>query len=188
MIAYEKADGSTQKLFQQVAKKVNKDVAEKVNLEVMFAKDADNGEQLHVLKKSSYDVFGYVDFTNLKRRAAGGPDAVAFIDFNDWEAASVGEREGMIDHLLTQIEIAKNKDGEIITDSAKRPKLKRRQYDLLLTGFKDVVERHGAAAPESRAFSVCKPAFAQLNLWDGENPSESVSLKKLKGKNAKDAE
>lgn len=161
---YEMADDSTCKQMQQLVKKMHKPLAEaKVNISVGFAVGEDDEM---VVKEGGYEVDGKVTFIPTENRVHGSADVRITLDKHKWEQANVDEREGIMDHMLTQIDVrTKSKTGEVIRDSAGHPKLKRRKFDLRLCEFSSVVEEHGQHAPGAKVAKHLNGVFGQLMLF-----------------------
>lgn len=86
--------------------------------------------------------------TKLKGRIKGAADADIEIDWITWKGLNQAERVALLDHELEHLELAKDDEGNAELDDAMRPKLKSRPHDLILGGFRSVIERHKGAALE----------------------------------------
>lgn len=88
-------------------------------------------------------------------------DAEIQIDETRWDGLSDQQRLALMDHELTHIELVMD-EGAIATDDDGRPKLKMKSYDWVLTGFEQVVRRHGEAALEhpaaKKVWTLCEQA------------------------------
>ena len=85
----------------------------------------------------------------LKDRAKGMGDAEILIDRDEWETMGASSRLALIDHELTHIELATDKNGNVKRDDLGRPKLAIRPHDREFGWFDEVAQRHGTASVES---------------------------------------
>ena len=77
-------------------------------------------------------------------QALGMPDAVILIDENLWgmRIPDPKQRRALLDHELTHLLVKRDEDG-VVYNECGRPKLEMRQHDWELTGFAEVMKRHG---------------------------------------------
>lgn len=82
---------------------------------------------------------------NAANRLLTALDVVIEIDKDTWDELDEKQQRALLDHELTHLEL--DPDKKRYTDD--RPVLKTRKDDWVLTGFYEVVQRHGAAALEA---------------------------------------
>lgn len=117
-------------------------VAFKVNVLCVFAKAEDKkGFPLPAVKLHGRSCYATIRAVSDADRAAGMPDAVMTIDHFLWETLSPERQVALLDHELTHIELS---GGE----SSAGVSLAMRKHDWELSGFFDVVKRHGKDAIE----------------------------------------
>lgn len=120
---------------------------EGITVSALFVFDDESGDG--VLKHQGYDAGAVVRITPLRDRAAGMADAQIVIDRSNWLTLSQPQRDALIDHELTHLTRAVDKEtGEPLCDAIDRPKLKMRKHDHQFGWFDQVAERHGEASPE----------------------------------------
>lgn len=89
---------------------------------------------------------------NERDRLLTGYDAIIEVDALEYGELSPSRRSALFDHELTHLEIARGtRSGHVKYNADGRPKLQMRPDDWTLTGFADVVERHGTEANEACA-------------------------------------
>lgn len=107
-----------------------------------------------------------IKLVKIKDRIHNGLDAAIDIDKERWENYSDGERRALLDHELTHLVIVRDGDGVMKTHDDMRPKLAMRPDDFTLTGFHEVIERHGTDAIEFQSIkTVSKRWEQQLFAW-----------------------
>ena len=125
----------------------------------------DDESSAPVLKHQGYPAGAVIRITPLKDRALGIADAVVVIDRASWLALSQPQRDALIDHELTHLERAVDKDtGEMRVDILGRPKLKMRRHDHQIGFFSGVAARYGEAAPEVRLARSLLSEMRQLEF------------------------
>lgn len=164
---YELVDDKTNQLIQAVLIQHHDELlAEKVTLQAAFTVDIDDeGDESPCLKHHGYPALAKVQITAYVDRVRGIPDAKLTIDRCEWNLMSKSRKEALIDHELTHLTIARDKEGVAKRDDLGRPKLKMRIHDWELTGFASVVERHGEASVESAQIVRFQEAYGQLCLF-----------------------
>jgi hypothetical protein len=150
---------------QELAKKVMRKshpklLAADVTLCFLFARNAENPP----ISKNGWPAKALVKINNLKDRVAGLADATILIDEAGWDEWDADHRLAIIDHELTHLQVRRNKVGAIAYDDANRPKLKARLHDFEVCGFHEIVQRHGASAPEAQAFAHVHAHWVQQDL------------------------
>ncbi len=113
------------------------------------------------LKHHGYPAAAIIRAMPQKDRAAGSADVRLVINAGWWEEASKRQREALLDHELTHLELQRDENGTVKTDDCGRPKIKIRSHDFQVGGFEEVVKRHKADAPESRTFYDAHKVFTQ---------------------------
>jgi len=121
-----------------------------------------------------------VELVPAKNRLDGMADARITFDSIEWSGLREDIRRSIVDHELTHLvpvvkarteevsvpgepgKYTKVKRYDVATDDAGRPKLKIRAHDWELGGFKEVIERHGEAAYDRRAFRSVVERFKQV--------------------------
>jgi hypothetical protein len=138
---------------------------EGVTLAGLFAFDTESSES--VLKHQGYPAGAVVRITPLKDRALGIADATIVVDRAGWLALSQRQRNALIDHELTHLEVKTDeeegaKDPVPVFDALGRPKLLMRKHDHQFGWFDEVAQRHGEASPEVRQARVLMESSGQL--------------------------
>lgn len=89
-----------------------------------------------------------IKITSLRDRALGVADAVMLIDGDHIHEWSTPELDALIDHELTHLELATDKDGNLKRDDLDRPCLVMRLHDWEFGWFDEVARRHGDKSGE----------------------------------------
>lgn len=107
----------------------------------VFASNEDkNGMPRPAVKLHGWPAYAVIRVTPERDRAIGVPDAVITIDKHRWYGMSDAHQAALIDHELTHLCADDGEDGET--------ELTLQKHDWQLSGFADVVKRHGAASIE----------------------------------------
>jgi hypothetical protein len=163
---YAKIDKETKSILDEVLKTHQKDLnANSVKFDVLFgyAPVNDEGEQTGpALKIHGYPTNSISRIVNLRDRVKGNADAEVILDGDTWESLTNEQKAAVIDRALEQFELARNIDGEVITDNHGRPKLKMRQADWMLSMFNSIAIRHGAASPEVEQLKIFTDKCSQI--------------------------
>lgn len=138
---------------------------EGVTIAGLFAFDTESS--LPVLNHQGYPAGAIVRITPLKDRALGMADATIVVDRAGWLALSARQRNALIDHELTHLEVKTEeeegaKDPVPVYDALGRPKLVMRKHDHQFGWFDEVAKRHGEASPEVRQARVLMEKSGQL--------------------------
>lgn len=162
-VTYEKAPPAVLELIRQVMKEHHERLCPMVAVGAVMAysSDARPAVKLHGAACAAT-----IRLTNPRQRRAveGTPDAIITIDGNRWEFLSPAQQQALLDHELTHLElIYKDASPELASDG--RPKLRMRPDDWTLTGFAEVVERHGPDALEMMSLKELRQKHGQLLLW-----------------------
>lgn len=127
--------------------------------------DDEEGNPGPPLKHNGYPAAAVVEVTKVKQRLFGMPDAVIWIDKEHWEDLNDTEQDALLDHELTHLEIAKDKDDNPKSDDQGRPVLKIRLHDFQIGGFDSVVRRWGTSSLEQQqVHKVHKQQTEQLRF------------------------
>jgi len=104
------------------------------------------------LKLNGWPCHATVRKTSVQQRLGGMADALITLDALHWDTLDEPARIALLDHELTHLTVAKDKEGFPKSDDAGRPVLSTRLHDWQLGGFREVASRHQQAAPEVVAF------------------------------------
>jgi hypothetical protein len=116
-----------------------------------------------VLKHQGYPAQAVVRITPLRERALGVADATIIVDRSNWLTLSQRQRNALIDHELTHLTRALDKDTQQpVFDVLDRPKLTSRRHDHQFGWFDEIAQRHGDASPEIRQAKHLVEASGQL--------------------------
>jgi hypothetical protein len=150
---YAKVDVETSQIFEEVLGENHDEMtAIGVTFDILFgyAPVNDEGERTgNALKIHGFPTNSISSIVNLKNRVKGNADAEIVLDGDIWPDLTIEQKKAVLDRAVEQFEISRNIDGEVITDTHGRPKLKMRQADWCISVFTDIVKRHGVNAPES---------------------------------------
>jgi hypothetical protein len=78
----------------------------------------------------------------------GRGDAEITLDGDQWGDLSTDQQLAVVDHEVHKIVVRRSIEGEVLYDTAGRPKLQKRQYDVRVGWFSIIAERHGVASSE----------------------------------------
>lgn len=119
-----------------------------------------------------YPALAKIKITSHKDRVHGLGDAELIIDAYEWATLSDAEKDALIDHELTHLElrlVEDEKTGAMVVDrdDQERPKMKLRKHDHQFGWFSDVVRRHGRASQEWQQYEAfADPTGGPLvQLW-----------------------
>lgn len=187
MATYARADAEALRIVKDQMEKYHSELLDaEVTIDVLFAHASvdENGDQKGVaLKHHGYRAAAVVRIVSLKDRTKGMADAEIVIDGDEWPTIPDDQRDALIDHELTHLELKLDDEtGLVVRDDLGRPKLKMRLHDWQFGFFDAVVRRHGLASPESLQINnfLDDPARKQLYLFggeDGEKPKRGRSSK-----------
>lgn len=139
------------------------------SLFVYATKDKEGQPKGPAIKYSRQQADSKTVIVKAENRLTGGPDVIIQLDGDRWNDWSAKEQAAVIDEALERIEPVfseEDDDGNVDQelDDSGRPKLRIRDYDMTVTGFKSIAERHGADSPFVRKaegfvkdFSVITP-------------------------------
>jgi hypothetical protein len=151
-----------------------------VTIGVLMASNPDGG----AVKVGGHEAAAAIRVTNPRDRLQGMPDCSLLIDADRWEGLEDGERRALLDHELCHPvprPLPPDPDdpdapARFLLDDAGRPKLKTRKDDWCLTGFAEVVERHGRHALEAQAVRSLATRFRQELFPWGDDQAPTVPL------------
>jgi len=102
-----------------------------------------------VFKSDGDSAVGRVRPASAIERLLGKYDLRIEIDGYVWETLSEEQQRALLDHELTHLEIKRDAEGTIKRNADGTPRFMRRAHDWHLTGFREVVARHGRHALEA---------------------------------------
>lgn len=117
-------------------------------------------EALHAVKWHGSAAAAVARKYDLKRRLQTGYDCEILVDGATWDGTGDAGRLALIDHELTHFVVLKDDNGPKMDDIG-RPRLKLRPDDFLITGFVEVVERHGEYAGEAQSVKKVHEAIVR---------------------------
>lgn len=132
----------------------------RVRIDCLFAFE-EEGEGPAVMLHG-YPCAAVVRKVSYKNRVMGRGDAEIVIDREWWESATARQRDALIDHELTHLEIPLDKYGEIKRDRAGRPRLHMRLHDWQLGGFEVIARRWAKDAAEVAMANDFMDRFGQF--------------------------
>lgn len=80
-------------------------------------------------------------------RCGGSSDCGIFIDSFAWDDATDAQRRAWVDHALASFHPVIRANA-LVTDQARRPRVKKRKPQMLCAGYPDVLRRHGVDSLE----------------------------------------
>lgn len=133
-----------------------------VTVGVLFVFDDEESSD-SVLKYQGYPAQAVARITPLRDRAMGLADALIVVDRANWVALTQSQRDALIDHELTHLTRALDKETQRPkSDVLGRPKLRMRQHDHQFGWFDEIAQRHGEASPEVRQATRLMESSGQL--------------------------
>lgn len=120
---------------------------EYVSLCILMAYRDDDSDEPPV-KHDGYPCAAVISVIPYKQRVDKRADAEIIIDQKKWVDFTEPQQRALLDHEITHLEIQVDEDGLVKTDDTGRPKLKLRNHDCQLGGFRAVAQRYGADAIE----------------------------------------
>jgi hypothetical protein len=107
-----------------------------------------NDEEVPSLKLHGAYALATIKPIKRKARTHTPHDALIEIDNPQWKILSPQCKKALIDHEITHLVLKLGKNGEPKLDDLDRPIVGTRPDDFTLTGFLEVIKRHGNAALE----------------------------------------
>ena len=103
-------------------------------------------------------------------------DAEIEIDADEWPDLTKDQQWALLDHELTHLAVKRDKDGAIKLSDDLRPVLKIIPDDWILTGFREVVVRHGDNAMEAQALRslCCEEDGQRLFPWASKTKPRAI--------------
>lgn len=153
-VIYEQAERAVYQLAERIISDhhphlVAQDGSQIVRLCILTAaRSADDKSGEPAVSWHGYAAGAVVSVIPYKQRVDKRADAEIIIDAKWWDAATQRQRDALLDHEITHLELKKDKHGFVETDDEGRPKLKLRLHDWQLGGFHSIALRYGSAAPE----------------------------------------
>jgi hypothetical protein len=113
------------------------------------------------VKAGGYPALACIKITSLKNRVKGMADAEITIDAEAFKNMNALQQKALIDHELYHLIVARDKENNIKTDDANRPKLRMRKHDHQMGWFKAIAIRHKQNSPE---------VYQANLLWNSDAP------------------
>ncbi len=157
---FTQAEGDTMAIIRKVIGEHHHELKKaQVKIDCLFASNEDND----AITLHGYKCAAVVRKISYKNRVMGRGDAEITIDALWWEDATDRQKEALISHELTHLQVVYNtKTNAIKRDGADRPKLSMRLHDWQLGGFEEVAKVFGKDAPEVVLARDFKERFGQL--------------------------
>lgn len=164
--SYEKANPDVMRLLEAVVKQHHKDLAkEGVRVGVTMVECEDGPAVTHAGQPCA----AKVELVTLAKRVHAPVDAIIQVDEAIWKELNGEARNALIDHEVTHLELVRDAKEKVKRAADGRPKIRLRPDDWMLTGFAEVVKRHGRAALEYQALRSLDEQHGQL-LFDWARP------------------
>lgn len=100
------------------------------------------------VKAGGYPALACIKANSLANRIKGLADALITIDGDSYDSMSEAQQKALIDDQLYCLMITRDKEQNIKTDDASRPKLRLKKCDYRLSWFREIAVRHGSNSPE----------------------------------------
>lgn len=113
-----------------------------------------------------------IQVTPYRYRVLSVADAQITVDADIWDILTNRQRDALIDHELTHLELSVDDSGAVVRDDCERPKMRIRKHDRVLGAFDSVVCRHGESSPEHRQWEAIAEAKTQQWLFAPEVDEE----------------
>ena len=147
MSTYEKATNEVRKRVLAVMGKYHGHLVDaEVMIDVVMArpKTDENGDSMGAaIRVQGYVALACIRVLGLRDRVTRDYDAEMMLDANHWEISSDEDRNAIVDHELTHLELMVGDGGVVKRDDASRPRLRMRRHDRHLGWFDQVARRHG---------------------------------------------
>lgn len=138
-----------------------------VTFSLLFAhakEDAEGNPVGPALKLHGYPALAIIKINSLQHRMEGLPDCTIRIDGDQWSTHLDEVKRAILDHEATHLALVRDSAGNFETDDANRPKMKMREHDIVVGGFKEVVDRHQKHAVEAQQFLEAHKVFLQTTF------------------------
>lgn len=154
-----------------------------VKVDFLFAERVTKHHETRpALNKDGRAIAAKIQITSLQDRARGIADAKLIVDMFEWTRLSDTRKAALLDHEVTHLQpvfyrpTKKNHyDESQKRDDLGRPMLKIRPHDWVITGFEEVVKRHGEASYEVHQFRQFEEDYGQLMLFDPAKFTKAVA-------------
>lgn len=157
MAHYDTAPEEVIDLINETIEEFHPELVEaQVTVDAMFAYDEKGG---FPVKAGGYPAFATIKITSLKNRVKGMADAEITIDAEAFKGMNKEQQKALIDHELYHLLVVRDKESNIKTDDANRPKLRIRKHDHQMGWFKAIAIRHKQNSPE---------VYQATLLWDSD--------------------
>lgn len=157
MPLYSKAPAECQAICKRMLEKYHGELVDAgVTVDFLFAQTDPEKEEASALKLHGYACNAIVKVVSYKLRVQGHADAEIVIDGDKWPSWSDLERDALIDHEITHLELRHDKDGKVARDDNDRPKLGLRLHDHEFGWFDSIARRHGKASFEVQQYEQFK--------------------------------
>lgn len=132
------------------------------------------------LSHQGYAALAVVRVTNIKERTKGLGDAEIVIDEERYSQLADAEKDALIDHELYHLEVIIDKKTlRPKLDCRGRPRLRTRKHDHQFGWFREIADRHGAAAIEVKQATKLFLSEAQTYFaFVGEEARQILDAKK----------
>jgi hypothetical protein len=179
MASHSPATSDVTALIRDVIDEHYPDLAEaEVTINALFAYAPEGKPAVKLHGRPCYAV---IKINSEKDRVEGKADTTMTIDGAAWKAFDDERRLALIGHECHHILVQRDKDGEIKSDDAGRPKLKLRPHDWEFGGFDEIARRYGRASIEVMTVRTLVDERRQL-FWawgDDQAPPDEVPPVKL---------
>jgi hypothetical protein len=123
-----------------------------VKITVLMARAFDaNEDPIAAVKLAGCACLAKIRVYNTKQRLLTGADAEIVVDGRTYDDLDDAQQVALFDHELSHLDLVYGLDKKLSLDDLGRPKLKTHPDDFMLTGFYDVIRRHGESANEAGA-------------------------------------
>ena len=146
---FSRSPDSVQERVVQLIKKYHPELhAIELKVDCISVVSSEAGES--ALKLHGYPCAAIVKIVSSKDRSVGRGDAEIVIDEASYSGMKEEEKDALIDHELTHLQVKRNRYGLVKMDEHNRPKLKMKLHDREYGWFDAIAERHGLASLECK--------------------------------------
>lgn len=162
-IVFEEANEEIMALINQVIHESRPDLVDAgvTVAAIVRTKFTKNDEEIPSLKLHGAYALATIRVIGRRQRTYVKHDALIEIDMPQWKIQSPATKKALIDHELTHLVVKLDKQGDPKLDDLNRPVLGLRPDDFTLTGFLDVIKRHGSAAVEYQSVTRINAAVLE---------------------------
>jgi hypothetical protein len=162
-IVFEPASEEIRSIINQVMHESHKELVDAgVTVEAILRTKFDkNDEEIPSLKCHGASAYATVKVVKRKQRTYTDHDAQIEIDHPVWKTLGGPQKKALIDHELTHLIVKYDKESKPKRDDLDRPIIGMRPDDFTLTGFLEIVERHGIHALEYGSVTRIAEAVAR---------------------------